>query len=110
MEEGLLLPSLSSSVGVRGESGFEFAVGPNLSPTGLSFVFAVRFNCIKGDLNMPMNIAFALYKMGPKHSGLDGIVDVNDYFDVVRMRETGNRVTISFGFNLAAKYALYSTG
>lgn len=103
MEKGLLLPSLSSLVGVRGESGFEFATGPNLSPTGLSFVFAAGFNYTKGDLNMPINIAFVPDKMGPKNSGLDGIVDVNDYFDVVRMRETGYRFTISVGFNLAAK-------
>ena len=58
MEKGLILPSLSSLVGVRGESGFEFATGPNLSPTGLSFVFAAGFNYTKGDLNMPINIAF----------------------------------------------------
>ena len=41
--------------------------------------------------------------MGPKESGLDGIVDINDYFNVVRMRETGYRLTISVGFNLGAK-------
>ena len=103
MEKGLLLPSLSSLVGVRGESGFEFATGPNLSPTGLSFVFAAGFNYTKGDLNMPINIAFVPDKMGPRESGLDGIVSVDDYFDVVRMRETGYRLTISVGFNLAGK-------
>ena len=103
MEKGLLLPSVSSLVGVRGESGFEFATGPNLSPTGLSFVFAAGFNYTKGDLNMPINIALVPNKMGPRNSGLDGIVDVNDYFDVVRMRETGYRLTLSIGFNLSAK-------
>ena len=66
-------------------------------------MFAAGFNYTKGDLNMPINIAFVPDKMGPKNSGLDGIVDVNDYFDVVRMRETGYRFTISVGFNLAAK-------
>ena len=84
-------------------SGFEFATGPNLSPTGLSFVFAVGFNYTKGDLNMPINIALVPDKMGPRTSGLDGIVDVNDYFDVVRMRETGYRLTLSVGFNLSGK-------
>ena len=103
MEKGLFLPSVSSLVGVRGESGFEFATGPNLSPTGLSFVFAAGFNYTKGDLNMPINIALVPNKMGPRNSGLDGIVDVNDYFDVVRMRETGYRLTLSVGFNLSAK-------
>lgn len=103
MEKGLFLPSASSLVGVRGESGFEFATGPNLSPTGLSFVFAAGFNYTKGDLNMPINIAIVPNKMGPRNSGLDGIVDVNDYFNVVRMRETGYRLTISVGFNLSAR-------
>ncbi|MBN32107.1 MAG: hypothetical protein CL845_09005 [Crocinitomicaceae bacterium] len=103
MEKGLILPSLSSLVGVRGESGFEFATGPNLSPSGLSFVFAAGFNYKKGDLNMPINIAFVPDKMGPRESGLDGIIDVSDYFDVVKMRETGYRLTISVGFNLSGK-------
>ena len=100
MEKGLILPSVSSLVGVRGESGFEFATGPNLSPTGLSFVFAAGFNYRKGDLNMPFNIAFVPNKMGPRNSGLDGILEISDYFDVVKMRETGYRLTVSVGFNL----------
>ena len=100
MEKGLILPSVSSLVGIRGESGFEFATGPNLSPTGLSFVFAAGFNYTKGDLNLPINIAFVPDKLGPKDSGLSDIISSNDYFSNVKMRETGYRLTVSVGFNL----------
>lgn len=100
MEKGLILPSVSSLVGIRGESGFEFATGPNLSPTGLSFVFAAGFNYTKGDLNLPINIAFVPNKLGPKDSGLSDIISSNDYFSNIKMRETGYRLTVSVGFNL----------
>ena len=100
MEKGLILPSVSSLVGIRGENGFEFATGPNLSPTGLSFVFAAGFNYTKGDLNLPINIAFVPDKLGPKDSGLSDIISSNDYFSNVKMRETGYRLTVSVGFNL----------
>lgn len=103
MEKGLILPSVSSLVGIRGESGFEFATGPNLSPTGLSFVFAAGFNYTKGDLNLPINIAFVPDKMGPKDSGVADLINSNDYFSNVRMRETGYRLTVSVGFNLVEK-------
>ena len=103
MEKGLILPSVSSLVGIRGESGFEFATGPNLSPTGLSFVFAAGFNYTKGDLNLPINIAFVPDKLGPKDSGLADLINSNDYFSNVRMRETGYRLTVSVGFNLVEK-------
>lgn len=100
MEKGLILPSVSSLVGIRGESGFEFATGPNLSPTGLSFVFAAGFNYTKGDLNLPINIAFVPDKLGPRDSGLSDIIKSSDYFSNVKMRETGYRLTVSVGFNL----------
>ena len=103
MEKGLILPSVSSLVGIRGENGFEFATGPNLSPTGLSFVFAAGFNYTKGDLNLPINIAFVPDKMGPKDSGLADLINSNDYFDNIKMRETGYRLTVSVGFNLVEK-------
>ena len=39
MEKGKFLPSLSSMVGARLESGLEFAAGPNLSLAGIAMVF-----------------------------------------------------------------------
>ena len=57
MEKGLFLPSFSSLVGVRSQKGIEFATGPNLSASGLGFVFALGYNYTKGDLNLPINLS-----------------------------------------------------
>lgn len=102
MEKGLFLPSFSSLVGVRAQKGFEFATGPNLSASGLGFVFALGYNYTKGDLNLPINIAVVPSKQGPRNSALGDVLESTDYFDSIRMRETGLRVTVSVGFNLRA--------
>ena len=52
MEKGKFLPSVSSMVGARTASGFEFAVGPNFSLTGISMVFGVGYNFKSGNLNI----------------------------------------------------------
>ena len=102
MEKGMFLPSFSSLVGVRSQKGFEFATGPNLSTSGLAFVFALGYNYTKGDLNLPINIAFVPNKQGPRNSPMSDILDSTPYFETIRMRETGYRVTVSVGFNLRA--------
>jgi len=102
MEKGMFLPSFSSLVGVRSEKGVEFATGPNLSTSGLGFVFALGYNYTKGDLNLPINIAFVPDKQGPRNSALGDALNASDYFETIRMRETGYRLTISVGFNLRA--------
>ena len=100
MEKGMFLPSFSSLVGIRSEKGFEFATGPSVSASGLSFVFAFGYNYTKGDLNLPINIALVPDKQGPRNSALSDIMDASDYFDQVRLRNTGYRLTVSVGFNL----------
>ena len=64
MEKGKFLPSVSSMVGARTASGFEFAVGPNFSLTGISMVFGVGYNFKSGNLNIPVNIAFVPGRKG----------------------------------------------
>jgi hypothetical protein len=64
MEKGKFLPSVSSMVGARSASGFEFAMGPNLSLTGVSMVFGVGYNFKSGNLNIPVNIAFVPGRKG----------------------------------------------
>ena len=102
MEKGMFLPSFSSLVGVRGESGFEFATGPNLSPSGLGFVFALGYNYTKGDLNLPINIALVPDKVGPTNSPLDDIIDTDPSWPANKLSKTGYRITVSVGFNLRA--------
>jgi len=78
MEQGKLLPSVSSLVGVRAGSGFEFAVGPNLSVAGIGMVFSIGQNFTSGNLNLPINLAFV--------PGRDGL---------------GSRISIMVGFNMS---------
>lgn len=100
MEKGMFLPSFSSLVGVRSQGGFEFATGPSLSASGLSFIFAMGYNYTKGDLNLPINIALVPDKQGPRNSNMADIMGATDYFEQVRLRNTGYRLTLSVGFNL----------
>ena len=58
MEKGYFLPSVSSMVGLRTASGFEFAAGPNLSIGGIAMVIGAGYNFKFGKLNVPVNIAY----------------------------------------------------
>ena len=71
--KGNVLAKFSSLVGVRGEGGFEFATGANISASGLGFVFAAGYNIRKGDFNLPINISIVPDKQGPKYSSIGDI-------------------------------------
>ena len=104
MEKGMFLPSFSSLIGIRSENGFEFATGPNLSGSGLGFVFALGYNYKKGDLNLPINLAFVPNKItNNSNSPLSDILNSDDYFDDIKSDNTGFRITLSVGFNLNGK-------
>lgn len=105
MEKGMFLPSLTTMVGVRGKSGFEFGTGPNLSLSGLSFVFAIGYNVRSGDLNFPVNLSIVPDKVTTRTSDLAfDIFNFHEDFkgedppNVIE-RGTGHRVTLSVGFN-----------
>ena len=57
-EQGLFLPSFSTLVGIRKTNGFELAVGPNLSLSGIGMVLGTGFNIKSGNINFPINIAY----------------------------------------------------
>jgi len=78
VEQNLLIPSISSLVGMRTGKGFEFGVGPNVSLTGASVVFAIGTNISTGEINWPINFA---------------IVPAKDSF----------RFTLLFGFNVSSE-------
>ena len=88
MEQGLLLPSISSLIGVRQESGFEFAVGPNISMSGLGMVAAVGHCYQSGSFNIPVNLSWVMSNdaLGP---------------------ESGHRVSLTVGFTLDEKKKYY---
>ena len=90
MEQGLFLPSVSSVIGARTSNGLEFGVGPNLSLSGVGMLFAVGHNFKSGSLNIPVNLVFMPGKKD------DGYFDGESY-----TYNTGTRISIMVGFNLA---------
>lgn len=71
-EQGLVIPSFSWLVGVRTVKGVEFAVGPNLSPTGAALAAAAGVTFRSGNLNFPVNLAVVPSKSGVRVSMLAG--------------------------------------
>mgnify|MGYP001192526401 CR=1 FL=1 len=116
MEKGMFLPSVSSMVGLRTASGFEFATGPNLSLGGIAMVIGIGKTLKFGKLNIPVNIAYVpSMNKTYNHSGPlletfydpDGIPDNGDeYFDYMEesysvTHPTGARISVMVGFNLS---------
>ena len=125
LEKGKFLPSVSSLVGARTASGIEFAVGPNLSLSGIAMVFGIGYNFKSGNLNIPVNIAFVPglkssqsieadyeWEFTPGNPGPDNTWYTPD--DVEASEEqiitspaytvdyhTGSRFSITVGFNLS---------
>lgn len=57
LEQGKFLPSVSGLLGMRGAKGFEFGVGPNLTPLGANLVLAVGTSFRSNGINFPVNVA-----------------------------------------------------
>ena len=72
LDQGVLLPSLNWLVGMRTASGFEFAVGPNVTAAGVALALAGGVTFKAGDLNIPVNLAFVPSKSGARVSMLVG--------------------------------------
>jgi len=116
MEKGMFLPSVSSMVGLRTASGFEFAAGPNLSLGGIAMVIGIGKTLKFGKLNVPVNIAYVpsmdktYNHSGPYYEDFvdpDGIENSGDeYWDVGEdegysvTHPTGARISVMVGFNL----------
>ena len=72
LEQGQFLPSISGLLGVRGAKGFEFGVGPNLTPLGASLVLAMGASIQSNGINFPINLAVVPGKDGTRVSLLMG--------------------------------------
>ena len=57
LEQGKFLPSVSGLLGMRGAKGFEFGVGPNVTPLGANLVLAVGTSFRSNGINFPVNVA-----------------------------------------------------
>jgi hypothetical protein len=73
LEQSVMLPSLNWLVGLRTQKGFEFGVGPNVTPVGTAMVYAAGATIRSGALNFPVNVAVAPSRAGVRVSLLTGI-------------------------------------
>lgn len=71
-EQEKFIPSLTWLLGYRSPGGIEFGVGPNLSVSGTSVVFATGITYQSEDINVPVNIALATSKTGLRFTLLLG--------------------------------------
>ena len=72
LEQGQFLPSISGLLGVRGAKGFEFGMGPNVTPLGASLVLAMGTSIKSNGINFPINLAVVPGKDGTRVSLLVG--------------------------------------
>lgn len=88
LEYGLFLPSLSGMFGARFSSGYEFAIGPNISLSGASLVLGAGRTLDLGNLYIPINIAWVPSVSKEKTNA--GQTETS---------KTGHRITLTIGFN-----------
>ena len=76
MEQGYLLPSLTTAIGYRKPNGFEAGFGPNLSITGggspIGYALALGFSIQKGGLVFPQNISLVFSESSIRISYITG--------------------------------------
>jgi len=95
-EQGMFLPSANLLIGLRsgGKHALEFAMGPNLSLTGLGMVFAAGTNFHSGKINFPVNIAVTP-SVGSKKEVTDPMTGITSS----KYYQTGWRISLIVGFN-----------
>ena len=60
MEQGLIAPSVTTAFGFRKPTGFEVAVGPNISASGIGYCVAVGFSLQNGGIVFPHNFSIVM--------------------------------------------------
>jgi hypothetical protein len=97
LDKGLFLPSVSGLFGARTASGFEFAMGPNLSFAGAALVIGFGKTIQAGNLNIPINFAWV---PSVTRTETDDIFEEGDIVETIQTTEsTGHRFTVTIGFN-----------
>lgn len=72
LEQGKFIPSLNALVGIRGPRGFEFGVGPNLTPVSANVALAIGTSFHSNGINFPVNFAVVPGNGGARFSLLVG--------------------------------------
>lgn len=57
LEQNKFVPSLNALVGIRGPKGFEFGLGPNVTPISASIALAIGTTYRSHGINFPVNLA-----------------------------------------------------
>ena len=91
---------------MRAKSGFEGALGPNLSLTGVGMVLAVGYTFKTGNLNVPINLSFVPGKSKTHEEGGGWVWDNETGTETFVPASsidytTGSRISLTLGFNLA---------
>jgi len=72
LEQSKFIPSVSAVLGLRGPKGFEFGVGPNVTPLGAGLVLVGGTSFRSNGVNFPINLAVAPGQGGVRVSLLVG--------------------------------------
>ena len=100
LEYGLFLPSLSGMFGARFSSGYEFAVGPNISVGGAGLVIGVGKTIQAGNINIPINFAWV---PSTSRQSSNNYYEDDVYYEEIETVRTGNRFTLTIGFNFRTR-------
>tara|TARA_B100001093_G_scaffold517783_1_gene600389 strand:- start:326 stop:922 length:597 start_codon:yes stop_codon:yes gene_type:complete len=102
LEYGLFLPSLSGMFGARFSSGYEFAVGPNISLGGAGLVLGFGKTIQAGNINIPINFAW-VPSTSRQNTTSNFDFENGVYTEEIETLRTGNRFTITIGFNFITR-------
>ena len=72
LEQGKFIPSLNALIGIRGPKGFEFGLGPNLTPVSANVALAIGTSFRSNGINFPVNFAVVPGNGGARFSLLLG--------------------------------------
>ena len=100
LEYGLFLPSFSGMFGARFSSGYEFAVGPNISLGGAGLVIGVGKTIQAGNINIPINFAWV---PSTSRQSSNNYYEDDVYYEEIETVRTGNRFTLTIGFNFITR-------
>lgn len=72
LDQGVVIPTGTWLVGIRGKSGMEIGVGPSVSPAGVGIAVAGGISFRHNGVNFPLNLAVVSGKGGQRYSILTG--------------------------------------
>jgi hypothetical protein len=72
LDQGIAIPSGSLLVGIRLQNGFEFGMGPNLSPVGAALAMGFGKSLRMGGATIPLNVALVMSQGAMRTSFLAG--------------------------------------